>query len=252
MVVYIWGVKKSRHGSVVSCTVYNYKTGEFLLYTHFWHMSETFGNQQQDRSAGWQNLFNRVRSEAASLVEYGATFGKLASLIALGGLLYWCPRCGQWMGEGSEGQGPAAPAQAPPVPQRLLRAISSPLVDQPTPTADLPARDGGKLTPNSGVLETHGMFKDTDSKIRHRPPSYAHGRRVENLYDGSPRPDSYPHGHEITYVRGDGERLPIYDRLRDGTVVYDNGMSVVYKMEDNVYEWTLIPPTGGESNQGDG
>lgn len=184
------------------------------------------------------NILGKIKGCVDDMLEQGADFARLSSLIALAGLLSWCPRCGEWQGEGSEGIGPNIPSpQAPPMPKRLLRSLAGPLLDEPTPTSELPPRDGNKLTPNSGILESLGEHDGQDAKFRHRPPSTAHGRIVDTLYGGSPRPDSYPHGHEVTFVRGDAEEILVYDRLKDGTIVHETDTDVVYLSDSNAYEW---------------
>lgn len=194
-------------------------------------------------------MLGRVRHEVSTVIAYGETTARLSSLIAIAGLLYWCPRCGQWMGEGSEGRGDARPSQAPPPPPRLVKAVSTPLTGQPTPAEQMPNRDGNNLTPKSGILECWGVtYNDQDAKVRHQPPSDAHGRKVEQYYGGYPEPDSYPHGHEASYVRGDAERIPLYDRLKDDTVVFESGTAVKFNDATNEYVWQ---PNGREPVPGE-
>ena len=180
-----------------------------------------------------------VHNTISTALEYGATVIQISSLIALAGLLNWCPRCGEWQGAGSEGIGPNVPnPTAPPIPKRLLRAISSPLAGEPTSQQSTPKRDGSRLTPNSDILESFGTTPDgKDAKFRHNPLSNAHGRKVETYYDGSPRPDSDPHGHDVHFIRGDGEEFHMYDRARDGTPIHETNTSVLYQSADNTYQW---------------
>lgn len=181
----------------------------------------------------WLNL----REEIGSALEYGRAIGALSSLVALAGLLYWCPRCGQWMGEGSEGQGSGAPApQAPPPPRRLIRALSEPVTSEPISRSENPRRHQNRLT-EEGVLKHPTRFKGVAARESYGPPSQAHGRTVDTYYGGSPKSDSRPHGHDKQFIRGDGEQIPIYDRAKDGTIVYESGTEVVYNRDDRVYEW---------------
>lgn len=195
-------------------------------------------NPENGNSTQQPSLLENIRNEVATAIEYGRVMTGLASLIAVAGILYWCPRCGQWMGAGSEGVGPGAPKpEMPPPPRRLLKALGVLLQGEPTPVRDLPKRDGNKLTPRSGVLENEqARFGDKPAKHRYNPPSDAHGRKVDTYYDGSPNPDSRPHAHLAEFIRGDEDQTLLYDRNRDGTVVYDNGVDVVMG-QDGVYQW---------------
>lgn len=210
---------------------------------------ERIGNSNNGsvEKSQYARFLSTVRREASTMLEYGATLGAVSSLIALAGLVYWCPRCGEWMGEGSEGSGSGVPnPAAPKVPARLLRAVSSPMQSTPTPLHELPSRDGARLTSTSGVLETQGMRDGSPAKIRHNPPSDAHGRKVDTYTGGSPNPDSRPHAHLAQFVRGDGEVLDLYEREVNGNIVHDTGVSVTYQAQDNSYVWR---PKGQRSNE---
>lgn len=185
------------------------------------------------------NFFRRTREQISSAIEHGATVVGFAALIAMAGVMYWCPRCGQWMGAGSEGRGDGAPVpDVPPPPQRLIRALSTPLQGSPVPPIELPSRISGRLTPNSGVLENSSAeYEGEPAKDRYRAPSRAHGRRVDTYTEGETRPDDNPHAHRVRFQRGDGEELLIAHHDRDGNMVYDSGV-MVKMADDNVYEWT--------------
>jgi hypothetical protein len=183
-------------------------------------------------------MYERLRGRIDEALEYGRTLSSLSALIALAGLVYWCPRCGQWMGEGSEGTGPAAPnAQASLPPRRLLRAVSEPIADRVPPTQNTVRRHGNRLT-EGGILKQPGSSSGEPAKFSYDPPSSTHGRVVDGYYGGAPKPDSRPHGHDVQFIRGDGEQTHIYHRLKDGTIEFESGVDVVYRREDNSYEWT--------------
>ncbi len=188
------------------------------------------------------NLTN-VRIGIGNILRPGREAMSLTALIAVAGILYWCPRCGQWMGEGSEGVGDGVPKPSlPPPPPRLLKAISTPMTHEPTPQTELRKRDENKLS-LGGILENAiAKFGLKSAKIRYTPPSIAHGRRVDSYYDGQPRNDSRPHAHIVDFIRGDGKHIPIYSRKRSGEVVHESGTDVILDA-NNVYHW--IPREDG-------
>jgi hypothetical protein len=203
----------------------------------------------QKSGSRWREALTNVRNEINTALDYSRTIGSFSSLIALAGLLYWCPRCGQWMGEGSEGKGPNIPSpEAKPQPRRLLRAVGRPLLGGPTPVSEMPRQHQNRLT-REGVLKQPTKFKGVAARVSYDPPSSAHGRVADTYYGGRPKADSRPHGHHVEFIRGDEERTPIYDRLKDGTPVFDSGTDVTYIREDNTYEWRPKQSYEGESNQ---
>lgn len=200
------------------------------------------GRQQRENANGlFASLLRTVREKIFVQTGLEYSLSVAPTLLALASLLNYCPRCGEWQGSGSEGAGAAAPPsrQLPPPPPRLIRAISASIQAEPVnPNVN---RDASNLTPNSGILEAPGERHDSPAKLRHQPPSVAHGRRIDAYYDGSPNPDSRPHAHESDFVRGDGEVVPIYERARDGEVVFDSGVAVAFQEETGAYVWTPKP-----------
>jgi hypothetical protein len=179
-----------------------------------------------------------VRYEIGSALQAGATLAKVSSLIAIAGLLNWCPRCGEWQGSGSEGKGPSAPnPNATPPPARLIRSVSESLRNEPTSTKDMPDRRSSSLTANSRILEKYGVHEGRPAKLRYGPQAQGHGRRVDAYTGGYPKPDSRPHAHDADFVRGDGHEIPIFERTVDGTILYESGVSVKFDTDTSVYIW---------------
>lgn len=192
-----------------------------------------------DKAPRQNAIYQNVRRKVASAIEEGASRGVIVSLIALAGVLNFCPRCGEWQGPGSEGRGPAVPnPKAEPPPAKLLKAIISPDTDRSG--NDQPRREN-KLT-QGGILESTGEHKGESAKKRHDPPSSAHGRKVDTYYGGQPKPDDNPKGHDATFIRGDGEQISLYDRAKDGETVYESGVEVNLDREKGAYIWTPKKP----------
>lgn len=195
---------------------------------------------------GWRAI-TRMRNEIDTVREYGMVIGNLSSLVALGGLAYWCQRCGMWMGGGDPPTGPSA--DAPPIPQRLIKAISGELRDEPGPRHALPPEQHA-LEPRKGGR--HHVLTDTTSNAKtvYSPPSTAdHGRhrRIDTYHDGEVEgqvvPDGEGHGHQVNFIESDGYTTtdtliyarppgPEGDTLPD----YDSGIKVFYREQTGEYE----------------
>ena len=199
----------------------------------------------QDPSINWGGFLSRIRSEAYDVARVGVGIATFSSLIAIAGLLSWRPRCGEWQGDGTEGDGPSAPNRdVPPVPPRIMKAISEPVRYDTIPVDPVRTwRHNNKLTQDSGLLESHGMFEGTHAKRRTSPSTDTHGRKTDIYHGGYPKPDSRPHAHDILYVRGDGDETLIFDRERDKTVTYDSEIELKFDAETRIYTWT---PQGRE------
>lgn len=178
------------------------------------------------------------REQLKSTAEVAFSIQLAASALALAAIYNWCPRCGEWQGEGSEGKGPGVPSpKAPPIPDVVLRAVSIPLSDT-SEKSTRPNREN-KLT-RAGILESENTFRGSPAKERYRQQSTAHGRKKDTYYDGSPNPDSDPHAHYSEFVRGDNETIEIYDRDVERRVHYDSKVAVRFDSNDNTYTWTLM------------
>jgi hypothetical protein len=200
---------------------------------------ETQGSKAEIFSQRLRDRLSAVREQTIATLEVGRAVAVTAQVFALVSLFNWCPRCGQWMGAGSEGVGPGAlKPEVPPPPARLLKAIGVEIRGEPTSTESLPKRHGNKLTSDKGILERLGKTEDhRPAKHRYGPTADSHGRKVDTFYDGFPEPDSRPHAHLSEFARGDNERIPLYHRPVNGPPIYDNGVLVVHRAEDNVYVW---------------
>jgi len=153
----------------------------------------------------------------------------------------YCPRCGEWQGAGSEGKGPKAPTyDIPPPPARLIKAISTPITSSPDLNNTMD-RNSAKLTSNSGILKTPGEMDGKPATLRHQPPSNAHGRKIDTYYDGTPDPISRPHAHFSEFVRGDGEKVPLYDRPVSSEPRFDSEVNVTYEETEGGYTWKPKP-----------
>lgn len=208
---------------------------------------------------------NRLRIKVLAMLEVGYGVASVAALISLVGMAYWCPRCGQWMGPGSEGTGPNVPnPEAPPIPDRLIKALSTPAT-KPTHTFDKPhpSEPNNKLRNDPeyrGQLHSLPPWKDHNgesAKEQYRPPSPAHGRRRDTYWGGDPEPDSGKHAHLTEFIRGDGQVIGaggegdtekrLYERPREGPLVIDTGVYVERNPETGVYVWR---PGRGNNNGG--
>lgn len=205
-----------------------------------------------DQKLHEQSVFSRLRDNMKSVLELGISLASVSALIALAGLYSWCPRCGEWQGDGSEGRGPGVPnPKAPPVPRRLLRAIGLPLTGGPTDVTAMPDRSGNQFEKNErGEWQFARIDEAQGAKEVYGRQSNAHGRRVDAYYDGEPKPDDDPHGHNATFMRGDGKEFQIYNRLKDGTTVHETGVYVNYDGASGAYVWTLKRDPGQDESNG--
>jgi hypothetical protein len=208
--------------------------------------SPTLGQEGTRRellsALGWRAI-TRMRAEIDTVREYGAAIGNLSSLIALGGLTYWCQRCGMWMGDNPPPTGPSP--EALPIPQRLIKAISGELRDEPGPRHALPPEQHS-LEPRKGGK--HHALVDTTSNVKtvYGPPSTVdHGRhrRIDTYHDGQAVPDGEDHGHQVNFIESDGDTTTdtlIYARPPgpEGTTLpdYESGIKVFYREQTGEYE----------------